>query len=133
MLPLSKTRMTRQRIVILEELRKVDSHPTAEELYLMVRRRLPKISLGTVYRNLELLAASNEIARLDSAGSMRRFDGNPMPHRHIRCQRCGMMADVFGDHAPAPDISRVTVQGFRVSGVRVEYEGLCEACASLRG
>lgn len=50
-----QTRMTRQRAVILEELRKTATHPTADELYSIVRRRLPRISLGTVYRNLDFL------------------------------------------------------------------------------
>ena len=128
-----KTRMTRQRMVILEELRKVDSHPTAEELYLMVRRRLPRISLGTVYRNLDLLSASNEILKLDNAGTMRRFDGNPEPHRHIRCTVCGRVADVRQAEQYEPDISGLHVDGFAVSAVRVEYDGLCAECASQAG
>ena len=56
-----QTRMTRQRMVILEELRKVKTHPTADELYAMVRTRMPRISLGTVYRNLDFLTESKEI------------------------------------------------------------------------
>ena len=57
----SNLRMTRQRRVILEELCKVDTHPSADEVYVMVRKRLPRISLGTVYRNLEILTQSGEI------------------------------------------------------------------------
>ena len=64
-----QTRMTRQRMVILEELRKVKTHPTADELYAMVRTRMPRISLGTVYRNLDFLTESKEILKLESAGS----------------------------------------------------------------
>ena len=62
-----QTRMTRQRMVILEELRKVKTHPTADELYAMVRTRMPRISLGTVYRNLDFLTESKEILKLESA------------------------------------------------------------------
>ncbi|MDR2745258.1 MAG: transcriptional repressor, partial [Desulfovibrio sp.] len=76
--------MTRQRSVILEELRKVDTHPTADELYTIVRVRLPHISLGTVYRNLEYLVAAGEIARLESAGTSMRFDGDVSGHQHVR-------------------------------------------------
>ena len=57
-------RMTRQREVILEELRKVNTHPSADEIYEMVRKRLPRISLGTVYRNLEILSKSGDIKKL---------------------------------------------------------------------
>ena len=74
-----QTRMTRQRMVILEELRKVKTHPTADELYAMVRTRMPRISLGTVYRNLDFLTESKEILKLESAGSIRRFDGDTRP------------------------------------------------------
>ena len=56
-------RMTRQRKVILEELCKVDTHPSADEVYALVRKRLPRISLGTVYRNLEILAESGDIQK----------------------------------------------------------------------
>ena len=73
-----KTRMTNQRRVILEELRKVHTHPTVDELYTIVKARMPHISLGTVYRNLDLLTETGEVLKLDSAGSMRRYDGRTM-------------------------------------------------------
>ena len=90
-----QTRMTRQRMVILEELRKVKTHPTADELYAMVRTRMPRISLGTVYRNLDFLTESKEILKLESAGSIRRFDGDTRPHQHVRCRVCGKIGDVI--------------------------------------
>jgi Fur family transcriptional regulator, ferric uptake regulator len=88
-------RMTRQRQVILEQLREVCSHPTADEVYGMVRRRLPRISLGTVYRNLEMLVKAGLIRRLDMAGRQRRYDGNVEHHYHVRCSRCGCVGDVM--------------------------------------
>ena len=84
-----QTRMTRQRAVILEELRKVKTHPTADELYSIVRERLPRISLGTVYRNLDFLADTGEIRRLEAAGTTKRFDGDISWHQHVRCIHCG--------------------------------------------
>ena len=127
-MPQPQTRMTRQRMLILEELRGMCTHPTAEELYSRVRARMPHISLSTVYRNLELLAAANEVLRLDSAGTIRRFDGNPMPHRHILCMRCGKVADLPSDCGPIPDHESIHVDGFTVTGVRVEFEGVCDEC-----
>ena len=123
-----QTRMTRQRMLILEELRGMCSHPTAEELYSRVRARMPHISLSTVYRNLEMLASAREILRLDSAGTIRRFDGNTMPHRHIKCTRCGRVADLPADSCPDPEHDSLHVEGFTVTGVRVEFEGLCDEC-----
>ena len=78
-------RNTRQRQVILEELRCLESHPTAAALHAIVRRRLPKISLGTVYRNLELLARKGMIQKLESAGAEAR------PQRRLTFQRARRM------------------------------------------
>jgi Fur family ferric uptake transcriptional regulator len=72
--------MTRQRRVILEELRKVDTHPSADEVYEMVRKRLPRISLGTIYRNLEILSETGEIQRLETGSHLKRFDGRADDH-----------------------------------------------------
>lgn len=124
-----QTRMTRQRLVILEELQRVQTHPTADELYGMVRRRLPRISLGTVYRNLDLLAEAGDILKLESAGSQKRFDGNVAPHQHVRCIRCGRVGDV-PEPVRVPDFSAVRAPGFIVLSGRVEFEGVCEVCAS---
>ena len=128
-MPAARTRMTRQRAEILAELRKAKNHPTAEELHARVRRALPKISLGTVYRNLELLAQAGEILRLDGGSHGRRFDGDMAPHLHVRCLRCGRVADVSG--APrAPALDGLSAPGFAILRSRVELEGLCEACAA---
>lgn len=122
-----QTRLTRQRVVILDELRKLTSHPTADELYTLVRERIPRISLGTVYRNLDFLAETGEILKLESAGSTRRFDGCVIPHQHVRCIMCGKVGDVQPMHE-VPAVTEVAAHGFRVTGARVEFEGLCEAC-----
>ena len=122
------TRNTRQRQAILEELRKLTSHPTASDLHQVVRRVLPKVSLGTVYRNLERLAAAGEIQKLEGCGSQTRFDGDLRPHDHVRCVRCGCLADV---HAPALDLSHIEgrdLGGFRILGHRLEFLGVCPCC-----
>ncbi|MEG6506043.1 Fur family transcriptional regulator [Nitratidesulfovibrio sp. 1201_IL3209] len=124
-----QTRMTKQRMVILEELRRVHSHPTADEIYGMVRQRLPRISLGTVYRNLDLLAESGDILKLESAGSQKRFDGNITPHQHVRCTQCGRVGDVM-EPVRVPDITGARAPGFIILSGRVEFEGVCEGCAS---
>lgn len=122
-----QTRMTRQRKVILDELKKVCTHPTADEVYEMVRPILPRISLGTVYRNLDLLAESGEILRLEHAGSQKCFDGTTTPHAHIRCTECGRVADVDLPHT-LPDYTQIAVKDFTVKNARVEFEGICSSC-----
>lgn len=124
----TQTRMTRQRAVILETLRSVCTHPTADEVYTMVKQRMPRISLGTVYRNLDFLAANSDILKLESGGNTRRFDGTTAPHSHIRCIHCGRVADVSGD-IPEPSTSRVQAEGFTITHARIDFEGVCEACA----
>lgn len=127
-MPQTQTRMTRQRAVILEELRKVKSHPTADEVYSIVRERLPRISLGTVYRNLDFLADSGQILKLEAAGSTKRFDGDTTWHQHVRCLECGRIGDVMSPR-PAPTVQDIEVPGFIISGARVEYDGICDTCA----
>ena len=125
-MPLKGIRMTHQREVILEELRKLKTHPTADELYDIVKRRLPRISLATVYRNLELLADLGLIQRLEVAGRAKRYDGNPRNHYHVRCLRCGRVGDVKVGATFSPE--EVVAEGFEIRGFRVEFEGICENC-----
>ena len=82
----SPLRMTYQREIILEELKKTKTHPTADELYTTVRQRIPHISLATVYRNLETLANSGLVRKLEVIGRQKRFDGNT-PTRFWRSVR----------------------------------------------
>ncbi|HIU17489.1 MAG TPA: transcriptional repressor [Candidatus Avidesulfovibrio excrementigallinarum] len=124
-----QTRMTRQRMLILEELRKSRTHPTADELYASVRKRLPHISLGTVYRNLDFLAESGEILKLEMAGSTRRFDGCIAPHQHVRCKICGRVGDIEGVNVALPEVAELKVEGFTVTSAHVEFEGICAQCA----
>ena len=121
-------RTTRQRKVILEELRMLDTHPSAADLYEIVRRKLPRISLGTVYRNLELLASSGAILKLESGGGQARFDGNPDRHHHVRCSVCGRVDDV---HRPVGDrgLAKIgTLEGYEITDFRLEFIGVCPAC-----
>ncbi len=126
---MQSTRMTKQRALILDELRKTASHPTADEIYAVVRAKMPHISLGTVYRNLELLAEGKDVLKLEYAGFQKRFDGNTYPHAHVRCERCGRVADVMGE-IPAQSLpDNVTAPGFKINSARLEFFGLCKDCA----
>jgi len=123
-------RMTRQRQVILEELRKVKTHPSADEVYEMVRKRLPRISLGTVYRNLEILSESGEIKKLEPGSSLKRFDGNPSEHFHIRCIRCNRIADMPMASDFEIDLADMTPTEYEILGHRLEFFGLCPHCSN---
>lgn len=125
----SNLRMTSQRRVILEELRKVKTHPSADEIYEIVRKRLPRISLGTVYRNLEILSASGDIQKLEPGCSLKRFDGNPSEHCHVRCVRCDRIADAPMVPDLEIDLERVNSTDFEVIGHRLEFLGVCPICS----
>lgn len=125
-----QTRMTRQRAIILEELQKLKTHPSADEVYAVVREKLPRISLGTVYRNLDFLAETGSVRLLEVPGAVRRFDGDISPHQHVRCIHCGRIGDV-PNPLPTPSFERLSVAGFSsIVGARVEFDGICDACAS---
>ncbi len=122
-------RNTKQRSIILEELKKVKSHPTADELYLMVKKKVPRISLGTVYRNLENLAEAGIILKLEYSEGQKRFDGNTMPHIHFKCTKCSAVEDIpFA--VEVPDINRrlTWAKSREITGSRLEYFGLCANC-----
>ncbi len=123
-------RRSKQRELILEELKGVTCHPTADELYEMVRKRMPNISLGTVYRNLELLASNGVILKIETGGK-NRFDGNSEMHPHVRCTCCGKVDDLHLEVVP-PVPDRQSSQGYEIIGCNIEYFGLCPECSKIK-
>jgi Fe2+ or Zn2+ uptake regulation protein len=124
-------RLTEPRRLILEAVRATDAHPSAFAVYRKVRRRLPRVSLATVYRNLRRLAAEGVLLeRADTDGL--RFDGNTGRHDHFTCLACRRVFDV----PPAPNArARHNVAartGFEVLEHRVEFYGLCAVCRGRR-
>jgi Fur family transcriptional regulator, peroxide stress response regulator len=121
-------RNTPQRKILLEELCGLNTHPTASELYEIVRKRLPRISLGTVYRNLEVLHEEGQVIKLDLAGYEARFDAIVQPHCHIRCTGCGKVRD-FPEVDPRKfAMDSAEINGFLIEGFKLEYFGICPGC-----
>lgn len=124
-------RLTNQRRIIMEQLRSVTSHPTADEIYGMVREKMPRISLGTVYRNLEVLSSLGLVRKLENAAGQKRFDGDMSPHHHIRCELCGKVGDIF-DAPDIPGIEMNVSTDFQVTGYSLEFSGICPECRQAR-
>jgi Fur family ferric uptake transcriptional regulator len=127
-----KLRMTEQRRAVLDEVRLLGSHPGAEEVYAGVRSRIPRISLATVYRNLEKLTEYGLLRRLEPRGARRRYDDRLTDHYHVRCLACGSVEDVEIDRLSAPEAAAAQMSGYEVQGHRLEFVGLCPRCMAAR-
>jgi len=105
-------------------------HPDACWVYDQVRKRLPNISLGTVYRSLAVLGEAGLIQELPQAGKSTRYDANVDAHQHVVCSQCGRIADVEVGDLTAVRQMIARAAGFaEVAGERLEFYGRCSECA----
>ena len=123
-----QTRFSQQRQVILEVLRSTTSHPTAEWVYTEAKKRLPRLSLGTIYRNLRLLAENGGIQELELGPTFSRYDGNPESHVHFLCRGCGRVLDIEDPTPPNMNAGVAQSNGLKVTSHRLTFYGLCQDC-----
>ena len=123
-------RETKQKEAILNVLRNTDSHPTADWIYDEVRKVIPNISKGTVYRNLKNFGESGEISELNLSGTVSRYEGNIENHYHFRCEKCGRVFDLDEPVNNELDEKITKQTGFKVSYHQLEFRGLCRDCQS---
>lgn len=125
---MSVTKFSRQREAIKEYLAQTKEHPTADTVYMKIRDIYPNISLGTVYRNLNLLADKGEILKINCRDGSDRFDGNPNPHYHFLCNDCGRVLDL--EMEPIDHINKIANAGFagKVEGHVTFFYGCCPDC-----
>jgi len=121
--------MTQQREMIIKELKKFSGHPTADELYDKVKKKLPRISLATVYRNLEILQETGEVVRLSCcSGQEARYDGLPHPHLHFMCEQCEAIVDLKAVLPVMDNMIGSPLEGHEVDGYHVVLRGTCRNC-----
>lgn len=120
-------RNTRQRQVVLDVVRGRCDHPTAEQIYQAVAERDPKISRGTVYRNLAVLAQGGEILQIE-APNANHYDLRCDPHHHLICTACGHVVDVEVEYHPELDDDVAQATGYVVSGHQTLFKGVCPNC-----
>ncbi len=119
---------SRQREVIKEFLKTRKDHPTADVVYTNVREQYPNISLGTVYRNLTLLADIGEIQRLRVGDGIDHFDADVSPHYHFVCTECGSVIDLEMDSIDnIIDIASKNFDGM-ITGHVTHFYGICGDC-----
>jgi Fur family peroxide stress response transcriptional regulator len=121
-------RDTKQREAILKVLRNTRSHPTADQIYDQVRKDIPNISKGTIYRNLHILQEDGVIGELKTDNSQSRYEFKIGSHYHFRCEKCRKVIDLDEpvDKALDERVSKKT--GFTVSHHQTEFRGLCKDC-----
>ena len=128
--------LTHQRLAIFEALAESREHPSAEQIHRAVQRRIPTLSLATVYKNLEALKAIGAVADVNPLHEEGRYEaalpgtGAGKPHHHLVCVSCKKVRDLHDR-----DLDRLRVrdaQGFEVTAVRVQAEGLCPECRAKR-
>ena len=124
------SRKSKQKEAILRVLKRTPLHPTAEWMYEQVKKEIPHISLGTVYRNLRVLKQEGQITELDHAGTVSKFDGNTRNHNHFRCEQCGYVFDVEEPVDNESEARLAQKTGFKVFYHRMEFRGLCRNCQS---
>ena len=119
---------SRQREAILEVLKNTTEHPDASKIYEQVRKIIPNISLGTVYRNLAVMADESDILKLAGEGQSVHYDANLTPHYHIVCKACGRIDDIFADfHKEVEGFFKREYKG-TIEDHSLVFYGLCESC-----
>ena len=122
-------RFSQQRERIYEAVRTSMEHPSAQMVYDALRPEMPRLSLGTVYRNLHQMAQQGRLRELE--GPVARFDAVLPSHTHIRCVRCGQVADLELPYDPALD-REAAGDGWVITGHELVFNGICPACGAER-
>jgi Fe2+ or Zn2+ uptake regulation protein len=119
---------TRQREAVLSYLRGTRSHPTADQVYDAVRKAVPNISKGTVYRNLQVLQEEGQVAELHLEGAPSRLEARLERHYHFRCDGCGRVFDLDEPVDQGIDQRVAARTGFKVNHHQTEFRGWCGDC-----
>ena len=121
-------RDTKQREAIFKALRATRSHPTADQIYEEVRKEIPNISKGTVYRNLQVLQEDGAVTELNLNGTLSRYEVKQESHYHFRCDKCGRVFDLDEPVDKDIDVRVSKKTGFKVLHHQTEFRGLCKDC-----
>ena len=123
---------THQRHVVYEAVVASHGHRSPEQIYAAVRKRVPSISLATVYNNLRLFVEHGLLREVSPHASTLRVDGNLEPHHHLVCSRCKSVQDIEGEFVDFKRLSRHVPDGFDLTQPLVEVFGLCRRCSTKK-
>lgn len=122
-------KLTHQRLEVFQEVAQAADHPDAEQVFQRVRKRMPTISLDTVYRTLWLLNDLGLIITLGTSRERTRFDANLSRHHHFVCTRCGFTRDFYSDDLNNLRLPELVGALGSVEATLVEVKGVCRECA----
>jgi Fe2+ or Zn2+ uptake regulation protein len=123
-------RKTRQRMAIMEVLKGVRTHPSADWIYDEVRKKLPHISKGTIYRNLKVLEEEGAILELNVDGVVGRYEIRQNNHYHFICEKCGRIIDLNEPVETKLNAKYAKKTGFKITHHQLEFRGFCKDCQS---
>lgn len=121
-------KFSRQREIILKQVKNFPVHPTADQVYTVLKKENPNLSLGTVYRNLNQLSEAGMLRKIHIADGSDRFDGRTDPHFHMICERCEKVFDIEN---PVPEDIIAGIKqrdGHEITGVTLNFKGVCRDC-----
>jgi Fur family transcriptional regulator, peroxide stress response regulator len=124
--------VTHQRQVVYEAVIASRGHYSPEDIYATVRRRIPSISLATVYNNLRLFIECGLLREVTPHAPTLRVDGNLKPHHHLVCSRCKAVRDIEGEFIDFKRLSPHVPRGFDLTQPVVEVFGLCRKCSAQK-
>ena len=128
---MATTKHFRKRDAILTYLKGTTEHPSAEMVYANLKPQIPDLSLGTVYRNLNLFKEQGMAISVATVKGVERFDGNTMPHVHFICTDCGAVIDLPRIDVPQQLMSTAAYQiGGTVDQCQMTFTGYCRACTT---
>jgi len=129
---MTPTRNTIQRSLVLDAVRRLRCHPTADDIYAELSKIYPTIGRATVYRNLQHLCEQGEIKRREIPGSPDRYDCITSDHYHARCTLCGKVMDLDMEYLSSLSDSVKDTHGFQLSGHTIIFDGICPDCQKNR-
>ena len=123
-----KYKRSRQRERILSILQHTDTHPTASWLYDELKKEFNNLSMGTVYRNLNILVDQRLVKKIEAGSGFDRFDANIETHYHFICKKCGSIDDLSMTPLKELNAKAEKETGYRVESHRLDFHGLCPDC-----
>jgi Fur family ferric uptake transcriptional regulator len=123
-----KFTLTNQRAIILDYLTVNYHHPSVEEIFSFVKKKLPRISKKTVYSNLQFLCNEGLIQDVRVKG-VQRYEPKSNPHHHLICRKCGKIIDLHSEElvSHATNVGK-TIKNFYVESTNINFYGLCKKC-----